>query len=63
MSAMGLSEYCLDINNLVADQVIEKFRDVERNADQLKARIKERAAEFRKALNEQYQFIVGSLGN
>ena len=36
MSAMGLSEYCLDINDLKADQLIEKFCDLENNADRIK---------------------------
>ena len=32
MSAMGLSAYCLDINDLKADRLIEKFCDLETNA-------------------------------
>jgi polysaccharide pyruvyl transferase WcaK-like protein len=57
MSAMGLSRYCLDINDLNADRLIQKFRDLETNADQMKPLIREKAREFREALNEQYTYI------
>jgi len=57
MSAMGLSAYCLDINDLKADMLIAKFCDLETNASKLKPLIRERVREFRKALDEQYRFI------
>ena len=57
MSAMGLSEYCLDINDLKADRLIEKFCDLETNANKIKPLIRERAREFREALDEQYKFL------
>jgi polysaccharide pyruvyl transferase WcaK-like protein len=57
MSAMGLSEYCLDINELKADELIEKVRDVEKNAGKLNSLIRERAEDCRKALEEQYECI------
>lgn len=57
MGAMGLSEYCLDINTLNADTLIEKIRDLEKNAGELKPLIRQKADEFRKALDEQYKFI------
>jgi polysaccharide pyruvyl transferase WcaK-like protein len=61
MRAMGLSEYCLDINNLRADNVIQKICDLERNAGQLKPLIREKVEEFRKALDEQYRFIFNEV--
>jgi len=61
MSAMGLSEYCLDINDLKADRLIEKFRDLETNADKLKPLIGERAREFREALDKQYKLIFNDM--
>src|SRR5262249_51193949 len=61
MSAMGLSEYCLDINDLKADRLIEKFCDLETNAGKLKSLIREKAREFRKALDEQYKFIFNDM--
>ncbi len=61
MSAMGLSEYCLDINDLKADRLIEKFCDLETNADEMKRSIREKAREFRQALDEQYKLIFNDL--
>jgi len=60
MSAMGLSGYCLDINDLKADRLIEKFCDLEVNTSKLKPLIRERVGEFRKALDEQYKFIFNN---
>jgi polysaccharide pyruvyl transferase WcaK-like protein len=57
MTAMGLSAYCLDINDLKADRLIEKLRDIKINAADLKPLIKEKIGEFRKNLDEQYRFI------
>jgi polysaccharide pyruvyl transferase WcaK-like protein len=57
MSQMELSEYCLDIKELNTDDLIRKFGDLERNADTLRAAICERAENFRKALNEQYELL------
>ncbi|HKW35894.1 MAG TPA: polysaccharide pyruvyl transferase family protein [Candidatus Acidoferrum sp.] len=68
MGAMGLSEYCLDINTLNADYLIQKIRNVEKNADELKLLIRQKNEEFRRALDEQYKLIndilsdVGVLG-
>lgn len=57
MSAMGLSAYCLDIKELKADRLIEKFCDLNTNAEKLTPLIREKVREFRKVLDEQYQFI------
>jgi polysaccharide pyruvyl transferase WcaK-like protein len=57
MSAIGLSEYCLDINDLKADKLIEKFRDLEMDTSKIKPLIREKVGEFRKALDEQYELI------
>jgi polysaccharide pyruvyl transferase WcaK-like protein len=62
MSAMGLSSYCLDINDLKTDRLIEKLCDVELNADTIKASIREKVGEFREALDEQYRFIFNDSG-
>jgi polysaccharide pyruvyl transferase WcaK-like protein len=60
MSAMGLSSYCLDINELKADTLIEKFCDLETNAGKLKPLIREKVTEFRRALDEQYNLIFNN---
>ena len=57
MSAMGLSEYCVDINDLRADRLIETFCDLERNAGKLKPLMQEKAREYREALDGQYELI------
>jgi polysaccharide pyruvyl transferase WcaK-like protein len=61
MSALGLSEYCLDINDLKAERLIEKFCDLEANSHRLRPLIKEKAIQFRKALDEQYESIFANL--
>lgn len=57
MSHMGVSEYCQDINRLSVERLIEQFRDLEKNAEKLKALIKHKTEESRKALDEQYDCI------
>jgi polysaccharide pyruvyl transferase WcaK-like protein len=61
MSDMGLSAYCLDIGELNAERLIEKFRDLNSNASKLKPLVREKLSEFRKALDEQYQFIFNDI--
>jgi polysaccharide pyruvyl transferase WcaK-like protein len=57
MSAMGLMEYCLDINDFNSERLIDKFCDLEINSSKLKPLIKEKTIAFRKALDEQYKLI------
>ncbi len=57
MQSMGLSDYCLDINTLKSDLLIEIFRDLQKNADKLKPLIREKVEAFREELNEQYNSI------
>jgi polysaccharide pyruvyl transferase WcaK-like protein len=61
MSAIGLSAYCLDINTLNADRLIETFRALETNADKLRPQIDSKVKEFRSALEEQYRLIFHDL--
>jgi polysaccharide pyruvyl transferase WcaK-like protein len=61
MSAMGLSAYCLDINDFNADQIIEKISDVKTNSEKLKILIREKNKEFRELLDEQYRIIFGDM--
>lgn len=57
MSAMGLSEFCLDINCLKGDELIEKICEVERNVDGLRSMIRERVENNLATLEEQYECI------
>lgn len=61
MSAMGLSNYCLDINDLNADRLIEKFRNLEANASGVRLLVKEKQSKFRKELDEQYKLIFSDM--
>jgi polysaccharide pyruvyl transferase WcaK-like protein len=61
MSAMGLSAYCQDINDLNADRLIESFCDLETNCDKLKPLIREKVRGFREALDEQYKLIFNDM--
>ena len=57
MNAVGLSAYCLDIDDLKADRLIEKFCDLSKNTDNLRPLVRETISGFRKELDKQYQFI------
>jgi polysaccharide pyruvyl transferase WcaK-like protein len=57
MAAMGLSDYCLDIGSLRVETLIEKFCDLETNADRVRAQIKEKVRESQQHLDEMYQSI------
>jgi polysaccharide pyruvyl transferase WcaK-like protein len=61
MSAMGLSKYCLDIRDLQAHTLIERFCDLERNADTLKPLVRMKVKECRRELNEQYKYIFNEI--
>jgi len=57
MQDMGLQEYCQDIKQLNAEKLIEQFCKLEANAGSLKAMIRQRVSDRRKALDEQYDLI------
>ena len=57
MQYMGLQEYCQDIHQLNAEKLIEQFCQLEKNAGSLKQMIREKVAECREALDEQYKLI------
>ena len=61
MRGIGLTEYCLSMNNLVVDRLIEKFIKLEKDAENLKPYIKQKIEEYRKALDEQYTFIFNNV--
>jgi polysaccharide pyruvyl transferase WcaK-like protein len=61
MSGMGLSEYCLNINDLKAEQLIERFSDLEKNSDKIKWSIGEKTRQFRAALDQQYEIIFNKM--
>jgi polysaccharide pyruvyl transferase WcaK-like protein len=58
MSAMGLMEYCVRIDQFKADDLINKVLDIEMNFERLKSLIVLRNDLMRDALEEQYKLIV-----
>ena len=63
MRQMGLPEYCQDINRLKAEELIEQFCNLERNAGRLRPLIKRKTEEFRRALDEQYNCIFNEIND
>lgn len=61
MAEMGLSEYCHDLNHMNAGRLIEQFQDLQKNAEKLKAAIRQKVEQLRKALDEQYSLILESV--
>jgi hypothetical protein len=61
MRAMRMSEYCLEMNSVTADELMETFRRLERAAPRLAPLVRERAAAFRSALADQYERIFDAL--
>lgn len=61
MSAMGLSAYCLDINGLKADELINRVCDLKENAAMLRSQIRQKNHEFRSELDKQYRFIFSDM--
>jgi polysaccharide pyruvyl transferase WcaK-like protein len=62
MNAMGLSKYAEDIGDLDLGRLIERFRELERNATELKAAIRQTTGDYRRLLDEQYELIFGDVG-
>ena len=62
MSDMGLSEYCLQIDQVEIDELIGKVLYLQKNSHELMALIASRKEKFRLSLGEQYQLIVEALG-
>jgi len=59
MKDMGLSHYCEDIHSLSAARLVERFLQLEENAQALKDVIKTKADLQRQALEKQYEIIAG----
>jgi polysaccharide pyruvyl transferase WcaK-like protein len=59
MTQMGLAEYCLDMNTLDAQRLIQQFCKLENDAERVKFAIRQKTNEYRKALDQQYAAIFG----
>ena len=63
MSDMGLEDYCLDINSLCSEVLIERFLKVTRSRGAVAAGISDRSKKVRKLLGEQYDLICERIGS
>jgi polysaccharide pyruvyl transferase WcaK-like protein len=59
MRAMDLPDYSMEMSDLDASRLIEKFQALEGNAATLKASITRKTDEFRNQLDRQYRLIFG----
>jgi polysaccharide pyruvyl transferase WcaK-like protein len=59
MAMMGMSDYCLEMVGLKADQLIDTFGRLEANAPTLRPSIRQRITTFRQALDRQYDTLFG----
>jgi polysaccharide pyruvyl transferase WcaK-like protein len=62
MKQMEVSEYCLDIDNLSADALIKRFIKLEKNSEEIRGKLRQRAIAFRRELDEQYREIGRVIG-
>jgi polysaccharide pyruvyl transferase WcaK-like protein len=60
MAAMGMSDYCLEMSELTADQLTDTFRHLEANGHALGPSIRERITTFRQALDHQYDMLFST---
>jgi polysaccharide pyruvyl transferase WcaK-like protein len=63
MEAVGLSEYCEDINQIDFGSMLNKFSSLEANAFKVKATTSKRVKEFHNALEEQYRLLFMKILN
>ncbi len=61
MSGVGLAEYCQTIDDLDVQRLVAQFIKLEQNREVLKPLIEQKAEEYRKALDEQYEHIFNRL--
>jgi polysaccharide pyruvyl transferase WcaK-like protein len=62
MRDMGLSEYCLQIDQVAIDPLIGKVLYVKNNRREVKALIANRKMDYSRSLEEQYQLIASHCG-
>ncbi|MDQ3562967.1 MAG: polysaccharide pyruvyl transferase family protein [Pseudomonadota bacterium] len=60
MADMELSQYCLDIHNCEKASLAQALESLTANADFIKSRLKERCADYARALECQYDVVLGT---
>jgi polysaccharide pyruvyl transferase WcaK-like protein len=63
MAEIGLLDYCLDINSLTTDALIERFYAAKENSLDIKLLMKKKVGTFQLALDEQYEALFGIMSN
>jgi hypothetical protein len=58
---MGLGAHCLQLVDIRHSDMVAKFKELERNSDQVRVAIGQKLASFRERLEEQYAHIFGDL--
>jgi len=61
MAALGLADFCQDIENIDVDKLIEQFTTIEQCAGILKPQIAQKAEVYRRALEVQYDRIFAGV--
>ena len=61
MADVGLAEYCQDIDYLDVDKLVRQVMELEKNAENIKPQLEQKAEEFRRALDRQYSIIFNNL--
>ena len=61
MRSVGLSDYCLDVDGFSAEELIARFRRLEENAEQLEPHARVKAAQFRRAVDAQYELLFAAM--
>jgi polysaccharide pyruvyl transferase WcaK-like protein len=61
VTGVGLKEFSQDIEHIDVDKLVRQFMELERNAGTLKPQVERKTADYRKALDEQYDHIFNSV--
>ena len=61
MAAVGMGEYCQNVDRLDVDLLVEQFLKLEKNAGIVKPLIERKVEHYRKALDQQYAHIFNHL--
>lgn len=61
MESMGQADYCLDIDRFEVAELVERFGLMQRNRDAICEQLRERVAQCRRRLAEQYDRVLGPL--
>jgi polysaccharide pyruvyl transferase WcaK-like protein len=57
MDAMGLTQFCQDIEHVDVDKLIHQFTTLERNSESIKGEVGQQSEVYRRALEDQYEAL------